>query len=68
MKDDWKKIYSSTEDFKIQIIKGLLIDNNINCVVINKKDSGFKFGELELYVQSDNVVKAKYLINKYNDE
>lgn len=68
MKDKWLKIYDSTEDFKIEIIKGLLIDNEINSVLINKKDSGLKFGVLELYVQAENVVRAKYLINKFNDE
>lgn len=62
MNKDWIKIYSTGVAYKAEILKGLLIENNIDAVIINKKDSSYGFGELELYVNTDDVVKAKHII------
>jgi len=62
----WVSIYSSSESHKIEMIKGLLFDNNINAVEINKKDSSYLFGEVELCVRRESVITAKYLIEKAN--
>lgn len=62
MNKDWIKIYSTGVAYKAEILKGLLIENNIDAVIINKKDSSYGFGELELYVNADDVVKAKHII------
>jgi hypothetical protein len=64
MEESWQKIYSSTYEHKVQIVRAVLKDFEIDSVVINKKDSNYHFGELELYVQNDNVIKAKQIINK----
>jgi hypothetical protein len=62
MNKDWIKIYSTGVNYKAELLKGLLFENNIEAVIINKKDSSYGFGELELYVSADNVVKARHLI------
>lgn len=62
MNKDWIKIYSTGVGYKAEILKGLLIENNVDAVIINKKDSSYGFGELELYVSADDVVKAKHII------
>lgn len=62
MNKDWIKIFSTGENYKAELLKGLLIENNIEAVIINKKDSSYGFGELELYVGAADVVKAKHLI------
>ena len=66
MNKDWIKIYSTGANYKAELLKGLLIENNIEAVIINKKDSSYGFGELELYVKADDVVKAKHLITSSN--
>ncbi|MCD4665262.1 MAG: DUF2007 domain-containing protein [Bacteroidales bacterium] len=62
MNKDWIKIYSTGVNYKAELLKGLLFENNIEAVIINKKDSSYGFGELELYVNSDDAVKAKHII------
>ncbi len=47
----------------------MLKENEVDAVEINKQDSSYNatiFGEIELYVLHDNVIKAKYLIEKNN--
>jgi hypothetical protein len=71
MEKNWVKIYSSTQWYKVQFIKGLLEEQEIENVEINKQDSLYRntlFGEIELYVSHDNVIKSKYLIERNNFE
>ena len=62
MDKDWIKIYSSGESYKAELLKGLLFENNIEAVIINKQDSSYLFGELEIYVIADDVIKAKHIL------
>ena len=62
---NWIKIYTSTDPFKIELLKGFLDENNIVAMSINKKDSSYlAFGEVELLVDAKDVMKAKILIKK----
>ena len=66
---NWIKIYTSTDPFKIELLKGFLDENNIVAMSINKKDSSYlAFGEIELLVDAKDVMKAKILIKKQEDE
>lgn len=64
MEENWQKIYSSSFEHKIEFVQAVLEDEGITSVIINKKDSAYLFGELELYVHADNVMKAKQVIIK----
>ncbi len=64
MTDNWKKVYSNTFQHKVEIAQAVLKENDIESVIMNKKDSAYLFGDIELYVQSDNVMKAKQIIDK----
>ena len=68
MDKNWVKIFSTSESYKAEIHKGLLLENDIEAVIINKKDSAYLFGELELYVHVDNVLKAKRIITTHNEK
>ena len=60
---DWVCIYTSQKLQDAEIIKSLLTHNEINSVVVNKQDSAYMFGEYEVYVNRDDTVKAKYVID-----
>lgn len=64
MEQDWVKVYTSSKFHQVQFIKALLEDNNITSVEINKKDSSYNFGEIELYVKNTDEVRAHYLIRQ----
>ncbi len=64
MEENWQKIYSSAFEHKIEFAQAVLEDEGITSVIINKKDSAYLFGELELYVHADDVMKSKQIINK----
>ncbi len=62
MKDDWIKIYSSVYIHKVEIMQALLKEEGIESVILNKRDSAYLFGEIELYVDVENVLKSKQII------
>lgn len=67
MDKNWTKIFASNLEFKAMIIKGVLEDNDIECVTINKKDSAYLFGEVEVYVPTDQALLANQIINSQVD-
>ena len=69
MKNNWNKVFSSIDYFKIQILKGLLSKNQIPSIIMNKQDSSYNlFGDIELYVKSQDMNNAKKLIGLKSNE
>ena len=67
MEKDWVKIYSTSDVIKAEMAKSLLLENSIQSVIINKKDSSLFIGEAEIYVTQENVLKATHLIKNVFD-
>ncbi len=61
--DNWACVYSTAFDHKAEIIKDTLIQAGIDAVIVNKQDSVYKFGEIEVYVNVNDVLSAKQIIN-----
>ncbi len=67
MEKDWIQIYSTDKMFQAEILKQVLADHEIEAVIINKMDSSYKsFGEIEIYVKNDHVIKAKMLAKQFD--
>ena len=67
MEANWVCIYTSSYLHTAELFKALLAENNIESIVINNQDSFYKsIGEVELYVERDNVILAKRIINEDN--
>ena len=67
MEKNWVKIYTTHQVYQAEILKKVLADNNIGSIVINKRDSSYKvFGEIEVYVRRENILKAKKLAKEFD--
>jgi len=60
--DAWTHIYSTSAEPEAEMLKGLLMDNGIETVLINKKDSVYLFGEIEIYVKAEDAMLARQLL------
>lgn len=60
---NWVCIYSSKLIHKVEIVQAVLADDNINSVIVNKQDSAYHFGDIELHVHPDDSIKAIQIIN-----
>lgn len=65
MEKDWIKVFGSNVSYEAEIIRGMLAENGIDAVVINRQDSSFVTmlpGMDEVYVHNSNEAKARALI------
>ncbi len=65
MASEQAHIYSVGTLYLSELIRQMLADHDIPSFIINKQDSIYKFGEIELYVNRDNVIRAKKLIAEF---
>jgi len=62
--EDWFKLYSTKNFAEANIIKGMLEENNIRAIILNKLDSSYlAFGDIELYVPAHLKDVAIHLMN-----
>jgi hypothetical protein len=68
-KEQWEKIFGSNAEYQAEILKALLEEENIVSIIINKKDSSYlSFGEVEVYVKTEDVLQAKQVAIKLNTD
>lgn len=65
MEKGWVQVYATGQPHLAEIAKELLKENNIESVLVDKRDSAYiTIGEIELFVKDINVMKAKFLLEK----
>lgn len=65
---NWILIFSSSLEHEVEIFRSVLEVNGIEAVVINKKDSFYLIGDIELYVKSEDALSANHIISKQDSE
>lgn len=63
MEKDWTKIREFNNAIEAELEKQMLEANGVPAVLLNKKDSSYLFGKVELYINKDNVSIAEQLLN-----
>ncbi|MDD3107463.1 MAG: DUF2007 domain-containing protein [Bacilli bacterium] len=61
-KQELVKIYTAGSMIDATLIEGLLEANNIKAFLLNKKDSEWLIGDVEIYVESKDSDAAKTII------
>ena len=64
MNEEWTSVYSTNQLYQAELLKHVLADNQVTAVVVNKQDSAYNFGSVEIYVKPSDVVRAKHIISK----
>ena len=62
MQNDWVVIFTTSKQYEVELVRGMLLENEIESVIVNKQDSSYLFGECELLVNRENILLAKTLI------
>jgi len=67
MENSWKQVYSSGNPVHIDILQNLFLEKDIKSVFVNKQDSSYLFGEIELYVKETDILQARQIIKKFEE-
>ena len=64
----WSILKISSQVFELEMMKGFLLENGIDAVVMNKRDSSYQvFGEAELLVKQDDLPRAEKLLDQSDE-
>jgi hypothetical protein len=58
-------VYTTNKVFEADMIKQYLADKGIISFTLNKMDSAYHFGEVEILVQRDDVIRSKKHIEDF---
>lgn len=60
---NWTKVFEDGMQIRAEIVKGILVENEIHAVVLNKKDTAYQmFGNYQVLVKRDDAIQATKLI------
>ncbi|MGB4398216.1 MAG: DUF2007 domain-containing protein [Daejeonella sp.] len=62
MEAGWIKIYTAADFFKSELVRQVLIDNEIEAIIMNKQGFPYRIGEVEVYIHENNFQKALEII------
>ncbi|MDX2442239.1 MAG: DUF2007 domain-containing protein [Bacteroidales bacterium] len=69
MEKNWVSIFSTEKAYLADIARLVLDENNISSIILNRKDSSYQMlGEIELYVNRDEALRAKNLLKSIESE
>tara|TARA_R110000796_G_scaffold96719_1_gene202626 strand:- start:8494 stop:8694 length:201 start_codon:yes stop_codon:yes gene_type:complete len=63
---NWNSVFKTNMQHQAEIVKAVLLDNDIEAVLLNQKDSSYHFGSMEVKVEQSNVIKALKIIGDLN--
>ena len=64
MYGNWQCVFFSNQQHKIEIVRSILNDHEIKSVVIDKRDSIIMVGDIEVFVQNEDAILAKIIIEQ----
>jgi hypothetical protein len=62
MDDSWVPVFSTSKLYQAEIVKEILLDNQIFAFVLNQQDSMYLFGDINVCVRPADVIRAKYIL------
>jgi len=62
----WKEIASYDRLHQAELRKSILETNGIRAVIINEKDSAFLLGDIQLFVEEENLEKARFILEEFH--
>jgi hypothetical protein len=65
-KEDFRLLFASNRPLEIEAASAALQDEDIHSFQINKRDTSYIFGEIELYVLQSDLDKAKSILQAHD--
>lgn len=62
MEKNWVKLLAGSNPIEMELTKQMLEEHDIPTVLLNKQDSSYRFGLLELYVHESQEAAARLLL------
>ncbi len=64
---DRELVYETGTEYLAELLKQVLEDNYINAFIFNRQDSSYRFGDIEVYVNAEDIEKAKLICVEFEN-
>lgn len=64
----WQTVFKTENPQRAEIVKAILIEKGLQPIIINKKDSAYLFGLMEVQVSADEILKSIRIIENIKFE
>lgn len=64
MEANWIKVYTTGDFYRAELARQILLEHDIPAVLINKQDSSYRFGNIEVWTHVDDQIAASVLIEE----
>ncbi len=64
MEKQWVKLFITANPMQAEITKQMLEEHGVSAVIMNKQDSSYRFGQVELFVHESEEAFARALITE----
>lgn len=61
---DWQKVYQDKQEYRAEIVRAVLEDRGFQPVLVNMKDFAYQFGDYEVKVSPEYVMRAIKVIKE----
>ena len=61
---DWQSVYKDNQEYRVDIVKAILEGEGLNPVKVNKTVTAHGFGNFEIFVNPDSVIRAIRIIKE----
>ena len=61
---DWQSVYKDTQEYRVDMVKAILEDEGLAPVKVNKTVTAYGFGNFEIFVDADSVIRAIRIIKE----
>lgn len=61
---DWQPVYKDTHEYRVDIVKAILEGEGMSPVKVNKTVTAHGFGNFEIFVDADSVLRAIRIIKE----
>jgi hypothetical protein len=62
MESNWDVVFTTNKLYQAEIARNILEENKIEVVVLNKQDSFYLIGDIEVLVKPEDMVRANLLL------
>lgn len=66
--DNWISVYETDQPYRAELVKDLLNNEDVNAVILNRKDSSYHFGNIQVMVNPEDREKATKIVNSVHCE
>lgn len=66
MEPTWERVYFTGQIHLAEIAREILEENSIQSVIVDKRDSSYLVGDIELYVRPEDLPLARIILKQHD--